>query len=86
VIRLLDGSRAYLHAVIDNFSRRILAWKVAEKFDPTSTVEILLTASQGAVNEKPLLLADAGVENVNGAVDELIDSGLSTPPVRLAEW
>jgi putative transposase len=30
VIRLLDGSRAYLHAVIDNFSRRILAWRVAE--------------------------------------------------------
>ena len=25
LIRLLDGSRAYLHAVIDNFSRRILA-------------------------------------------------------------
>ena len=28
VIHLLDGSRAYLHAVIDNFSRRILAWHV----------------------------------------------------------
>src|SRR5216684_4508404 len=27
-IRLLDGTRAYLHAVIDNFSRRILAWRV----------------------------------------------------------
>src|SRR5476649_727648 len=26
VIRLLDGTRVYLHAVIDNFSRRILAW------------------------------------------------------------
>jgi putative transposase len=26
LIRLLDGTRAYLHAVIDNFSRRILAW------------------------------------------------------------
>ncbi len=25
VIRLLDGTRTYLHAVIDNFSRRILA-------------------------------------------------------------
>jgi hypothetical protein len=24
-VRLLDGTRAYLHAVIDNFSRRILA-------------------------------------------------------------
>jgi putative transposase len=29
VIRLLDGSRAYLHAVIYNFSRRILAWRVS---------------------------------------------------------
>jgi transposase InsO family protein len=29
VIRLLDGTRAYLHAVIDNFSRRILAWRPA---------------------------------------------------------
>ena len=30
LIRLLDGSRAYLHAVIDNFSRRILAWRVSD--------------------------------------------------------
>jgi transposase InsO family protein len=37
LIRLLDGSRAYLHAVIDNFSRRILAWRVAESFDPEVT-------------------------------------------------
>jgi putative transposase len=29
VVRLLDGSRAYLHAVIDNYSRRILSWKVS---------------------------------------------------------
>src|SRR5262245_23604840 len=34
VIRLLDGTRAYLHAVIDNFSRRILAWRVADTFAP----------------------------------------------------
>jgi len=25
IIRLLDGTRAYLHAVIDNYSRRILS-------------------------------------------------------------
>ena len=34
VIRLLDGTRAYLQAVIDNFSRKILAWRVSERFDP----------------------------------------------------
>lgn len=76
IIRLLDGSRAYLQAVIDNFSRRVLAWKVTGTFDPQATVEVLLTAAKGVSNDKPLLLADGGVENFNGAVDELIGSGL----------
>ena len=48
VIRLLDGSRAYLHAVIDNYSRRILAWQVADAFAPANSVAVLLAASQGA--------------------------------------
>ena len=76
LIRLLDGSRAYLHAVIDNFSRRILAWKVAGTFDPAITAELLLTASKHAVDGKPKLLADGGVENFNKAVDELVEGGL----------
>jgi transposase InsO family protein len=42
VIRLLDGTRAYLHAVIDNFSRRILAWRVADTFAPANSVAVLL--------------------------------------------
>jgi transposase InsO family protein len=46
VIRLLDGSRAYLHAVIDNFSRRILAWRV-------SGVALVLQAAIAAA--RPLL-------------------------------
>lgn len=76
LIRLLDGSRVYLQAVIDNFSRRILAWKVSPTFNPLATVEILLTAARGVGGDKPLLLVDAGVENFNGAVDELITSCL----------
>jgi putative transposase len=48
VIRLLDGTRAYLHAVIDNFSRRILAWRVAETFAPGNSVAVLGEASRGA--------------------------------------
>ena len=76
LIRLLDGTRAYLHAVIDNFSRRILAWKVSATFDPSTTAELLLSVSRGLVDEKPTLLTDGGVENFNSAVDELVDSGL----------
>ena len=76
VIRLLDASRVYLHAVIDNFSRRILAWKVSGTFNPSITAELLLTASKRVVGGKPKLLADGGVENFNNAVDELVNAGL----------
>jgi putative transposase len=45
VIRLLDGTRAYLHAVIDNFSRRILAWRVADTFMAVNSVAVLVEAA-----------------------------------------
>jgi len=78
VIRLLDGTRAYLHAVIDNFSRRILAWRVADTFAPVNSVAVLVEASRGATPSEttPVVLADAGVENVNAEVDELITTGV----------
>ena len=41
VIRLLDGTRVYLHAVIDNLWRRILGWRVAETFAPVNSVAML---------------------------------------------
>jgi putative transposase len=44
LIRLLDGSRVYLRAVIDNFSRRILAWNVFSTFQPELTAKLLRDA------------------------------------------
>ena len=78
VIRLLDGTRVYLHAVIDNFSRRILAFRVAERFAVGNTVAILPNAAKAgsAIDGPPSVIADQGVENVNAQVDELIESGL----------
>src|SRR5215472_7726936 len=78
VIRLLDGTRAYLHAVIDNFSRRILAWRVAETFAPVNSVAVLVKAGRGATSSAttPVVLADAGVENVNAEVDALLATGV----------
>jgi putative transposase len=78
VIRLLDGTRAYLHAVIDNFSRRILAWRVADTVAPVNSVSVLLDASRSAAPSDTIrvVLADAGVENVNAQVDALIHTGV----------
>jgi putative transposase len=50
VIRLLDGTRAYLHAVTDNFSRRILAWRVADTFAPVGLEMAILTRIPGLGN------------------------------------
>jgi putative transposase len=78
VIRLLDGTRTYLHGIIDNFSRRILAWKLAEKLSPLTTCELLRDAAQylGADDATPELYADSGIENVNGDINALVNAGL----------
>jgi transposase InsO family protein len=76
ILRLLDGTRAYLHAVIDNFSRRILAWRVTDRLLPGGTVAILLEAARTLHGAVPTLFADSGSENVNGKVDALVEAGL----------
>jgi hypothetical protein len=78
LIRLLDHSRVYLHAIIDNFSRHILAWRLLDRFEPANAVAVLVEAGQAvhSTASPPTLLADAGVENRNDSVDALIESGL----------
>jgi hypothetical protein len=65
VIRLPDGTRTYLHAVVDNFSQRIFAWRVADTFAPVNSVAVLVEAGRGATPSAttPVVLADAGAEN-----------------------
>lgn len=70
VLKLVDGTKAYLHAIIDNYSRKILAWTVAAHLEPAATCQLLLTAGKHLVFAgRPLLYADSGVENINTAVD-----------------
>lgn len=77
LVRLLDGSRIYLRAVIDNYSRRILAWRVATAFQPELTAQLLLEAHHRmAAVTTPTAMVDGGTENFNHAVDELVQSGL----------
>ena len=75
VIKLIDGTKVYLQAVVDNFSRKILAWAVTERFDPSNTCQVLLAAGKHLVDAgRPLMYADSGVENVNGEVDDTLFS------------
>src|SRR5690606_6793893 len=77
VIRLLNGSKVYLHGLIDNFSRRILAWKTSSTFEPSITAELLSAAAQNLnkrdsespSRDQTQVMVDGGVENLNGIVD-----------------
>jgi transposase InsO family protein len=75
IIKLLDGTRAYLHAVIDNYSRRILSWTLEEWLGSDGTCRILRESILQLKNcpEHTIVVADSGSENVNGAVDDLLD-------------
>ncbi len=87
VIRLLDNTKAYVHAVIDNYSRRILAWRVSSRLEPGNTVAVLLEAAGVAEGSTipPTFVADSGVENVNGKVDEIIESGILKRVLAMTE-
>ena len=80
VIKLRDGQKVYLRALIDNFSRRILAWWLGTSPEPTSTAALLVEAANGRrlpTDAGPIsVMVDGGVENFNGAVDELVREGL----------
>jgi len=74
VLRLLDGTKVYLHAAIDNFSRKILAWKVADCLQPMGTCEVLQEAARHLHREEAVqIVCDGGVENFNTAVDAVIE-------------
>jgi putative transposase len=74
VLRLLDRIRVYLHAVIDNYSRRVLAWHLAEKLNPVTTCQVLARAAENLKGQECAVkvITDGGGENVNEAVDDYL--------------
>jgi putative transposase len=71
-IRLLDGSRVSIHAIIDNFSRRVLAWNVLDTLNPVVTSSLLRKALEGSTSVTPTLMVDGGIENYKTSVDEIV--------------
>jgi putative transposase len=45
IIKLLDGTRMYLHAIIDNYSRQILSWTLETRLGSGATCRVLREAA-----------------------------------------
>jgi len=67
-----------MHAIIDNFSRRILAWCVDPTFDTGATSKLIVQAAKGlketTEHAVPQVYMDRGVENINAEVAALIET------------
>lgn len=82
ILRLIDGSRVFIQAVIDNSSRYILAHSVAGDYGGLRTRKLLLEALGKAKQTMvPNVFCDSGTENLNSQVDSLVDGEQMTRTV-----
>lgn len=82
VFRFIDGSKAYIQAIIDNFSRMILAYRVSKNYGGENSKNLLYEAIETArikdsqIIKPPDLFIDSGTENLNTHVQEIEDKDL----------
>jgi transposase InsO family protein len=77
-VKLKDGTKGYLQAILDNFSRYVLAWDVSDVVSSINTRDLLIQAlsrlNEYQPNARPKLIADGGPENDNLEVEALLKS------------
>ena len=79
VVNIRPGFKLYIQAVIDNFSRFVLAWRVTDQINAANTVETLKLATQKAkellaAGDSTNVMMDPGTENKNSNVLRFISS------------
>ena len=74
IIKTIDGQRIYIQAIIDNFSRMILAHHVSTCYGGKSTVSLIKLAFENSQNAKPQIITDGGSENDNHQVHEYLQT------------
>ena len=64
VMKLVDNTKVFIQAIIDNYSRCIVAWETFSKIDGKNTKRLIQTACRN-MDTVPELYFDSGVENLN---------------------
>jgi len=89
IIRLNDNSKVYIQAILDNFSRYVLAWSVDLEYGGINTKNLILRALVRAkelgMQNIPNVFVDGGSENDNTEVNSLITSDLITRTIARFE-
>ena len=77
VVHTLDNRRGYVQVLMDNVSRKIIAYRTSDSVSGLSTAAILqkgYDSLKWVLAEKINLIVNGGPENNNGAVKMLLES------------
>ncbi len=74
IIKTITGQRIYIQAIIDNFSRIILAHHVSTRYGGKSTTGLIKQAFENSQNANPQIITDGGSENDNHQVHEYLQT------------
>ena len=94
IIKTLDGVKHYLYCVMDNYSRAVLAWRLADKIDNAISVEVLEKAFVDSKPTQPIVKIDNGMEEQatlnymtdGGSENKRIDSKVTFAVNNLVAW
>ncbi|MDH5382444.1 MAG: integrase core domain-containing protein, partial [Cyclobacteriaceae bacterium] len=74
IFKTLDNVKQYIYLVVDNYSRKILSWNMADRVSGEIRMQTLREALDTAKPEKEVeLIVDGGPENNNRTVDRFIE-------------
>ena len=86
IIKTLDGANHYLYLLSDNFSRKILSWKLADKVCANIRKETLAEAANLIKIPPDLqLITDGGPENCNETVYQFCNANGIAPKVAMKD-
>jgi putative transposase len=73
ILKTQDGTKHYIHLLIDHFSRKILGYSIQNAASPKAIKDLLELAYANSKQHKSIqFLTDAGLENINPTVKEFI--------------
>lgn len=71
ILKTKDGTKHYLHFLMDHYSKKILDYKIEKCSSPKAIKSLLHNSySQTSIKDKIKLITDSGIENINNTVNQ----------------
>ena len=81
--KTMDGKQSYIYAIIDNFSRKIIAWDCRTMISKKVIGDLICKALQSVSITQLNLVSDGGSENVNNYISNLLQQFLDKQQLQI---